>query len=689
NFTIEISDGNGGTTTVTVNITVAAVNDAPTGTGDTQTTLEDTPVNGAVSGSDTDGDALTFAKSSDPTNGAVVVNPDGTYTYTPNANYHGPDNFTIEISDGNGGTITVTVNITVTTVNDAPTGAGDTQTTPEDIPISGAVSGSDVDGDVLTFTKSADPANGTVVVNPDGTYTYTPNADYHGPDNFTIEISDGNGGTTTVTINITVTPVNDAPTGTGDTQTTNEDTPVSGSVSGSDVDGDALTFIKSTDPINGTAVVNADGTYTYIPNANYHGPDSFTIEISDGQGGTTSVTVMVTVTPVNDAPTGTGDDRTTNEGTPVSGAVTGADIDGDALTFTKATDPIYGIVTVNPDGTYTYTPNAGYTGTDHFTIEVNDGHGGTITVSVTITVLPVTANAGITLVKLALLRSDKTSITYIFNVTNTGNVPLHNVTITDPMLGLNRTLTAVLQPGELATETVLYQLTQEDRERGSVSNTATASGQTPVNTTVTDISGTAANNDTPTETAVPAAPRAHNDEAETRMNTPVTIPVLANDDALHSEFNPATVTIITMPVRGQATINEDGTVTYIPANGYTGDDHFSYQVQDEDGYLTNIAMVTLNVVVGDIKIPTLFTPNGDGKNDVFEIRGLDRYPENELIVINRWGNEVFRQQHYQNNWKGDGLNEGTYYYLLRIRKTSGSGWEVFKGYTTIIRKFKQ
>jgi len=130
-------------------------------------------------------------------------------------------------------------------------------------------------------------------------------------------------------------------------------------------------------------------------------------------------------------------------------------------------------------------------------------------------------------------------------------------------------------------------------------------------------------------------------------------------------------------------------VSYTPANGYTGSDNFTYQVQDTEGYLTNIATVILQVQQGDIKIPTLFTPNGDGKNDAFEIRGLQLYAENELVIINRWGNEVYRQQNYQNNWRGDGLNEGTYYYLLRLKKTGGSGWEILKGYTTIIRKFKQ
>ncbi|WP_346321109.1 Ig-like domain-containing protein, partial [Chitinophaga sp. YIM B06452] len=355
-----ISDGNGGSATVIVNITVSPVNDAPTGTGDAKTTNEDTPVNGTVTGTDTDGDHLTFTKASDPSNGAVVVNVDGTYIYTPDTDYQGSDDFTITISDGNGGSAAVTVNITVSPVNDAPAGTGDTQTTNEETPVSGRVTGTDADGDRLTFTKAADPANGTATANADGTYTYTPNANYQGSDNFTITISDGNSGITTVTVNITVSPVNDAPTGTGDTRTTNEDTPVSGTVTGADLDGDNLTFTGMTGPSNGTVAVAANGGYTYTPNVDYKGPDSFTISISDGNGGTVTVPVNITVLPVNDVPAGNGDNRTTSEDLPLNGTVTGSDIDGDQLIFTKTTDPRNGTVVVNADGTYTYTPNADY-----------------------------------------------------------------------------------------------------------------------------------------------------------------------------------------------------------------------------------------------------------------------------------------------------------------------------------------
>jgi gliding motility-associated-like protein/uncharacterized repeat protein (TIGR01451 family) len=91
----------------------------------------------------------------------------------------------------------------------------------------------------------------------------------------------------------------------------------------------------------------------------------------------------------------------------------------------------------------------------------------------------------------------------------------------------------------------------------------------------------------------------------------------------------------------------------------------------------------------DLLIPNLFTPNGDGSNDAFEIRGLDQFADNELVIVNRWGNEVFRASKYQNNWTGEGLNEGTYYYLLKAKKAGSTEWKVFKGYITLIRAFKK
>ncbi|MEZ8296690.1 Ig-like domain-containing protein, partial [Vibrio splendidus] len=175
-----------------------------------------------------------------------------------------------------------------------------TFTTDEDTPVSGTLSASDEDGDDLSFSKATEPSNGTVVVDKNGDWTYTPDENYNGNDSFTVVVSDGQGGTDTITVNIGVTPVNDLPVGEDVSVTTDEDTPVSGSLTATDADNDQLTFSKGTEPSNGSVVVDENGNWTYTPDENYNGSDSFTVVVDDGQGGTDTITVDVGVTPVND-----------------------------------------------------------------------------------------------------------------------------------------------------------------------------------------------------------------------------------------------------------------------------------------------------------------------------------------------------------------------------------------------------
>jgi gliding motility-associated-like protein/uncharacterized repeat protein (TIGR01451 family) len=89
-------------------------------------------------------------------------------------------------------------------------------------------------------------------------------------------------------------------------------------------------------------------------------------------------------------------------------------------------------------------------------------------------------------------------------------------------------------------------------------------------------------------------------------------------------------------------------------------------------------------LITDIIVPNVFTPNGDGVNDNFEIKYLDLYKENEISIINRWGNSVYEKKDYKNAWDGYGLDEGTYFYVLKVKNASGS-WKVFKGYVTLLR----
>jgi gliding motility-associated-like protein len=102
------------------------------------------------------------------------------------------------------------------------------------------------------------------------------------------------------------------------------------------------------------------------------------------------------------------------------------------------------------------------------------------------------------------------------------------------------------------------------------------------------------------------------------------------------------------------------------------------------GFFTKLAVSGTSLFV-----PNLFTPNGDGNNDTFEIRGLELFAENDLIIVNRWGNQVYKADNYRNDWTGEGLNEGTYYYILRVKERPGGEGQVFKGYITLIRAFKK
>jgi PKD repeat protein len=364
-FAYTASDGHGGTDTATVSITVRPLNDPPDVADLTVETHEDTPLPIALAGTDPDDDALTIT-TTQPGHGSFAGG-----VYTPAADYNGLDSFTYTADDGHGGTGTATVSIVVRPVNDPPVAGDQSVATDEDTPLAIAFGATDVDGGEITFAPATAPQHGTW----DGA-TYTPAANYHGPDSFDFVVSDGRGGMDVGTISITVRPLNDAPDVADRAVEVDEDGSVAIALAGTDVDGDTLT-IAATPPGHGTYTAGV-----YLPAANYNGPDAFTYTASDGHGGTDTATVTITVLPVNDAPSV--DDRTltTRQDTPLAIALSGTDVDGDPLAITW-TAPFHG----SYDGS-TYTPAAGYTGPDLFTYTARDGKGGSDTAVVTIEVIP-------------------------------------------------------------------------------------------------------------------------------------------------------------------------------------------------------------------------------------------------------------------------------------------------------------
>ena len=361
-FRYRASDGDLQSAEATATIEIRPVNDAPVADDVTRATDEDTPLELELAATDADGDPVTITAGG-PEHGSVANG-----VYTPAPNYHGADALTYTATDGKGGTDTATVTITVRPVNDAPTAPDRAVSTDEDTAVEITLPADDVDGDSLTITRTS-PTHGTFAG-----ATYTPNANYHGVDSFTYTATDGSGAAATGTIAITVLPVNDAPTVAPRALQTDEDTPVAIVLAGDDVDGDVIT-ITHTPPAHGTF----DGS-TYRPAADYHGPDSFTYTADDGKGRSATAAVSITVRPVNDPPVAPDLDVDTAEETPVTIALAGTDVDGDALTVTAGA-PAH--------GTYTggvYTPALNFAGSDSFTYTVEDGQGGVAQGTVRITV---------------------------------------------------------------------------------------------------------------------------------------------------------------------------------------------------------------------------------------------------------------------------------------------------------------
>src|SRR5690606_37294815 len=140
----------------------------------------------------------------------------------------------------------------------------------------------------------------------------------------------------------------------------------------------------------------------------------------------------------------------------------------------------------------------------------------------------------------------------------------------------------------------------------------------------------------------------------------LTVVVLANDLPGSTPIDVTSVRVVVQPMNGSTFVNADGSITYTSSVKFVGDDAFVYEVTDQSG-LKDIATVRMSITYAELLIPNALTPNGDGKNDLFFIQGLENYDHADLTVFNRWGNEVYRNRNYAQNWDGGGMADGTYY----------------------------
>ena len=414
-FSYKVCDIDKDCSTATVTITVLPVNDPPIAGDDINLTLKDKPVNGNVltNDSDPDGDALIVKTDPiiQPANGKVVINTDGSYVYTPNSGYSGTDSFVYEVCDNATpkmcaqATVTIKI-IDLNTTSNAPIAINDVYQGSINLPVNGSVLSNDFDPDgnlnlnSITLVGSA-PSVGTLTLNSNGTFTYIPETGFLGQVSFKYQVCDTGSpiqcDVATVTIQILANPTHNSTFAIDDGYFVKENTPISGNVLTNDYDpeGDLQTVntVPVVSPAHGTLVLGANGVLSYTPESNYIGLDQFVYEVCDN--GTPKAcdkaTVYLVVAPVNYIPVAIADKNTTNEDTSVSGNVSTNDIpspDG-GNNWTIVSQPNDGKVIMNPDGTYTYTPDADFNGTDTFIYKVCDVGGDCGEASVTITVIPV------------------------------------------------------------------------------------------------------------------------------------------------------------------------------------------------------------------------------------------------------------------------------------------------------------
>ena len=630
-FTYQLCDANGDCSTATVTVTVNPVNDLPTAANDIITTNEDEAISGNVSTNDTPsgdgGNVWTLVGvNGGATNGTVTMNADGTYTYTPNANFNGTDEFTYQLCDANNDCSTATVTVTVNPVNDLPTVSNDVITTNEDEAISGNVSTNDTPsgdgGNNWTLVgANGGAANGTVSMNSDGTYTYTPAQNFNGTDVFTYQLCDINSDCSTATVKVTVNPVNDLPTVSNDVITTKEDVAASGNVSTNDTPsgdgGNIWTLVGANGgATNGTVSMNADGTFTYTPNANFNGTDVFTYQLCDINGDCSTATVKVTVNSVTLPRANLSIRKTVSNQTPKV---------GESVTFT---------ITAS-----------------------NQGPDAASNVSVT-DILP----SGYTFIKATPSKGNWTSPTWnIGSLSNGGSATL--------------TMEALVNATGNYINTASISGSENDPEPGN--NT---SSSTPVPVPQTDLSIVKTVDETNpfvgseitfTITVTNVGP-----SAATGVNVNEVLPsgfTFVNATPSSGTWTAPNWNIGSLPIGGSETLI---LVASVNAEGsYTNTAVISGSENDPNTENnTSSVTITKNNI---LKIPNGFSPNGDNINDLYVIPGIENFPDCELSVYNRWGNVVYKTKGYQNDWDGTPnvrtagngkVQQGTYFYVLDFHK---------------------
>ncbi len=523
-----------------------------------------------------------------PANGALVLDGEGGFFYSPNAGFTGNDSFTYQVSDDEttSNVATVTITVSAPTTNVPPVAVDDSysvaEATPLDVSAANGVLANDTDAEpgALTAVLVDGPSDGSLKLNPDGSFRYTPEEDFTGNDEFQYRVRDGGGETSAVaTVTIDVDASNEAPVAVADSYRTNEGQTLrvgpGNGVLDNDTDGDddRLTAFLVTEPSSGTLTLQGNGGFDFAPAPGFDGTVTFTYEAGDGTVRSNAATVTITVDAVNGAPSAQPDSYATNAGQTLNvsagNGVLGNDTDPDGQTLTAflVRDVSSGTLTLQGDGAFSFVPAAGFAGPVTFTYEAGDGAARSNDATVTITVNAVngpptaradsyTSNEGETL-------NIGPGSGVLDNDSDPDGDPLTAFLASSPSSG-----TLTLQPNGA------FSFAPAAGFTGTVTFTYEAGDGTLRSAAATVTISVNAVNDPPTAQA---------DSYTTAEDTPLSVPAAAG--VLANDTDPDGGTTLTAAVArtvtdGSLTLRPDGSFTYTPGTNFSGTTTFTYRARD-------------------------------------------------------------------------------------------------------------
>lgn len=682
-FTYSINDEDGYSDHAIVTININSVNDAPTLEDDETSVMEDNSVTINVLENDSDIDDELVPSSlqivDQVNHGSLIINnANHNITYTPEPNYNGTDTFSYSVEDESGARSEASVSITIIPVNDWPVAVDDYVQTQEETAIIIRLldNDSDLENNIDSCSVSIQTQAQHGTVSTDGfcgRVRYTPEANYNGEDSFTYQVCDSVGACNTATVHISIDDVPDAPIAVADNYTTDEDTPLLMDILANDTDNDNnidISSISISSAASHGSLEIIDGQILYTPNANFNGSDNFEYQVCDATSLCATAPVSVTITPVNDAPVAEDDTETIivnySAQTNVTDNDTDVDNNLDLSSISIITPPQHGEWQVEEGtGIIIYTPQSDFEGQDEYIYRICDTDGLCDEATVYLTVSTNNSKPQTNSDQIETDEDEPVNIMPLANDTDPeDNLDPSTLTIIEGpfngeyILEHDTIIVYTPHPDYFGNDTIIYHVC----DSGLPSFCAVDSIFITIN-------------------PINDAPVANEDFMTVIEGQSGELDLAFNDTDVESPKELLTVRISdhTPIIKGTAIILDDQRTLRFTAAYDCGcnEEEVHYILEDGTNAIAK-GKVTIYIKTAPDNFPEVFTPNEDGVNDKFIIPGIKNGEfddNNELIVFNRWGAQVYSMKNYDNSWDGkssagtlgnEDLAEGTYFYVFKM-----------------------